>query len=262
MIALGICTYNRPQFLEKTAKAVAKSFGDRYPVYVYNDGSDLKHTGAYKRAYKGLPAKAHLLGGINGGVAHAKNRLLTRMLEDGHDWLVISEDDIAPRTPDAIEHYVRACDVSGLHHLAFAHHGPANAEGPVVRDGLIEYFPHAVGAWCIYSRECLEKVGLFDENFVNAWEHVEHTLRIAEAGYTSGAYRFADATGSAEHVRELPGSINSSVIRPRSDWSANIVAGMAYWHRERPSTWAELFGPGTPLEGYAAQLLRKVGVSA
>ena len=260
LTALGICTYNRPVFLEKTAKAVTKHLGG-YPVYVYDDGSSPKHRGAYTRAFKALPG-AHVASGPNRGVAYAKNQLLKAMLDDGADWVLISEDDIAPRTPDAIEHYVRACEASGLHHLAFAHHGPANVDGPAIRNGVIEYYPHAVGAWCIYSRECLEKVGLFDENFVNAWEHVEHTLRIAEAGYTSGAYRFADAAGSAEHVRELPGSINASVIRPRSDWSANIVAGMAYWRREHPSTWAEMFGPGKPLEGYAAQLLRKVGVPA
>lgn len=254
MIALGIVTYNRPQFFEKTAKAVAKHLGN-YPLYVYDDGSDAKHHGAYVRGFKALPDAHLVFGGQNRGVAHAKNQLLARMLDDNADWLVMVEDDVAPRSDQAVAHYVAACEASGLHHLSFAHHGPANAKGPVGQDGPVEFYPHAVGAWCIYSAECLQKAGLLDEGFVNAWEHVEHTLRLAEAGYTSGAFRFADATGSREHVAELPRSIETSVIRPRTDWSANIVNGLAYWKAQHPNTFDAMFGPGSPLEGYAAGLL-------
>lgn len=260
-IALGICTYNRPAFFEKTAKAVARQFGGRYEVYVYDDGSDPKHRGSYARAYRALP-EAHLgVGEPNRGVAFAKNRLLEQMLAGGAEWLVLCEDDIVPLSPHAIELYVEAAEASGLEHLSFAHHGPANAHGAVSVDlpHKVAFYTHAVGAWCLYSRRCLEVAGLFDEHFVNAWEHVEHTLRLAEAGFTSGAYRFADAWGSERHVGELPRAIDTSVIRPRPDWRLNIVEGMAYWRDAHPATWLEMFGPGKPLEAYAAGVLSEAG---
>jgi GT2 family glycosyltransferase len=251
--ALGICTYNRPEFFEKCAKSVAKHLD--VPVFVYNDGSDPKHQGAYKRGYRALP-DAHIVhADENHGVAYAKNQLLLAMLASGADWLILCEDDIKVRSNGAVEGYVQACEETGLHHLSFAHHGPANADGAVDTTDLLAFYTHSVGAYCIYSRESLEACGIFDESLHNAWEHVELTLRLAENGYTSGAYRFADARWSNIWLQELPNSIERSSIRPRPDWHANIVNGLRHWHDTKPSTYETMFGPGTPLHDYAERTL-------
>lgn len=257
-VAVGICTYNRPEYLAKTAKAAGRVLAgvvDRW--YVYDDGSDRKYHGSYQRAYRPVADRGGqvIVGDTNRGVAYAKNRLLEAMIEDGAAWLFLAEDDIKPVGPQAVTGYVAACEESGLGHLMFAHHGPANRAGPLAADGPVVYFPHAVGGWCIYSRRSLETCGLFDENFVNAWEHVEHSLRLALAGFTTGPYRWADASGSGRWLEELPGSIDRSSIRPRPDWHHNIVSGLRYWQSEKPDTFDLLFGPGTPLEGWAHGLL-------
>jgi hypothetical protein len=245
--------------LEKCAKAAVKHLsGVVDDWYVYNDGSDAKHHGAYERAYKPFAHLHSLLtkSSANYGVAYAKNRLLEQMLYDGADWLFLLEDDIRVLDERAVTGYIDAAEKSGLDHLSFAHHGPANADGPIaVEVDGVAFYPHAVGAWCLYSRDCLKAVGLFDEKLVNAWEHVEHTMRLAVAGYTTGPYRFADAAGSQLWLEELPNSIAKSSIRPRPDWHANIVNGLAHWRQARPDTFALVFGPGTPLEAYAASLL-------
>jgi hypothetical protein len=114
--------------------------------------------------------------------------------------------------------------------MNFSHHGPANAGGPIGRfskDVLL--FPHVAGAFSFYTSRCLQIVGGMDTGFKNAWEHVEHTVRIIEAGLTTPFYQFADLETSHWFLAEIPGSIEGSSICSREDWQPNIQAGLEYW---------------------------------
>ena len=258
-IGIGVTTHNRPEFAEKCLKSILSHCGDIADlILVYNDGSDQRHSGAYERAFKKLPPETVISSPENHGVAYAKNRLLERMLDADCEWVFLCEDDLKILAPQAVTEYVRVCEKHNLHHLSFAHHGPANIEGALeVIDGNIAYYPHSIGAWTIFSRECLEKVGLLDENFHNAWEHVEHELRLTQAGYMPGSavHRFPDVVGSEYWITEQQGSIEKSSIRPRSDWSDNIRNGLIYWRDNKPETYDLLFGSGTPLEAYAQSII-------
>lgn len=258
-IAVGLVTYNRPRFAEKAIRSLEAAVRPLDCVLsVCNDGSDAKYRAEYLRAYKRCPEMTVIELPENQGVAIAKNMLLRWMLDTTDaDWLFLLEDDILVQAPEAITEYVRVAESSGLHHLSFAHHGPANAGGPVDVDGSVEFYPHSIGAWGLYSRECLEAVGLFDENFHNAWEHVEHDLRIMQAGFmpNAGVHRFPDVKDSALWLTEIPNAIKQSAIRPRSDWQQSIVNGLLYWRKAHADTFALLFGPGSSLEQYARGVL-------
>jgi GT2 family glycosyltransferase len=259
LAAVGITTMNRPRFADKCVRAAEASLRPlEAPLSLYNDGSDPRYRGEYQRAYKRAPEMVVIESNENRGVAHAKNRLLEHMLnETDAEWLFLLEDDIILTSPMAVIGYVEAAEVYGLHHLSFAHHGPANESGPMAVEGAIEFYPHSIGAWTMFSRECLEAVGLFDENFHNAWEHVEHEMRLIAAGFMPGAgpHCFPDVKDSALWLSELPTAITESAIRPRGDWQSSIVNGLRYWRDSKPETFEMLFGAGTPLEGYAASLL-------
>lgn len=257
-VAIGIVTVNRPEYAERCAKAIVKHCSYDY-LYIYNDGSDPLHSGAYKRAFKPIRAA----GGVvmdcpdNHGVAYAKNQLLGAALDDGVDWVFLVEDDIIAKSPMAVTGYLDAAKATDFQHLSFAHHGPANVTGPLDRIGDIEFYKHSIGAWCLYSREFLDTVGFFDENFVNAWEHVEHEMRAYSLGLAphGGPHRFADVAGSAEWLAEIPGSIERSSIRPRADWNVSIRNGLMYWRDNKPDTFNMLFGPDMELHGYAMQMI-------
>lgn len=255
-IGIGITTYNRPEYAEKCAKSLARLDVDG--VYLVNDGSDPKHRGAYERAYKPIQRVngSVYVGEQNRGVAAAKNALLQRMLVDGMDRLFLIEDDILITDPACLSAYVEAAEAAGLHHLSFAHHGPANLGGPVKVEGKVEFYPHSVGAFTMFTAECLNAVGLLDEHLHNAWEHVEHELRLIAGGWMPGAdaYCYPDLADSAALLKEIPGSIERSSIRVRSDWAQSIREGLVYWKSTRPNTYAMLFGEGTPLEHYAQQV--------
>lgn len=257
-IALGITTFNRPEMLEKSAKSVAKHLLDVVDyIFIYDDHSDDKHNGAYKRALKALPDATYHASPANHGVAYAKNWLLRQGLDVGADWVFLLEDDIKITDAKAVTEYVRVAKANDLHHLSFAHHGPANLDGAMGYDGDVAYYAHSIGAWTLFSRECLESAGLLDENFHNAWEHVEHELRLIQAGFMPGAgvHRFPDVIGSASWLQELPNSIEKSSIRPRNDWSSSIRDGLIYWRDNKPETFAMLFGDGMPLQQYALNII-------
>jgi glycosyltransferase involved in cell wall biosynthesis len=212
----------------------------------------------YRRAYNRLEHLDLFESEKNSGVAVAKNTLLRHMLsESDADWLFLLEDDIIIKSPEAITEYIRVAEENGLHHLSFAHHGPANADGPVEVQGDVAYYPHSIGAWCLYSRESLDVAGLFDEHFHNAWEHVEHEVRLMQHGFMPGCapHRFPDVKDSLIWLSELPNAIDKSAIRPRSDWGSSIINGLRYWHDAKPETFDLMFGPGTPLEQYASNIL-------
>ncbi|GAC1530925.1 MAG: hypothetical protein NVS3B1_23640 [Marmoricola sp.] len=240
MVAVGVVTCNRPEFCARVLEAVEGLRGVD-ATYVHNDGSDPKHRDGYWSAY-GESTATVCHDPVNRGVAKAKNALLRAMLEDGADWLFLVEDDILPQA-EAIWHYLEACQRSGFQHLSFAHHGPANDGPPLDVNGPVTCWPNYVGAFTVYGREALEKVGLMDEGFTNAWEHVEHTLRLARAGFTDPRpWHAADATGSEDLVHEISSSPKDSVICPRPDWRENIEAGRKHWRASSPNTYQMLWG--------------------
>lgn len=174
-------------------------------------------------------------------VAAAKNMLFEALLDRGCDWIFICEDDIVVQSPEAITGYLEACKSSGWEHLNFAHHGPANLNGPLAVDGLVAYYPNFVGAWSVYSRRSLEQGGLMDETFYNAFEHVEHTMRLAELGFTAKWPRVADARDSSQWLMEIPGSIEHSSIRQDEQWTANFDGAKAYWRATKPQTYHQIW---------------------
>lgn len=230
MTGLGIVTYQRPEYFKKCIDAVLKNAIDVVDVcFVYNDGSKV---GAkeYRSICKTLDKriKYRYMPG-NKGVAVAKNYLLHRMMEAGCDYMFILEDDILIKSPKAITEYIRLSKASGIEHFLFAHHGTENEGKLYHSQSGVELYTACIGAYCMYTRRVISKVGYFDENFKNAFEHVEHTFRIANAGYAAPWPVHADIEHSKNYLEEIPESLDNSSIRVRKDWLANVYMALQYW---------------------------------
>jgi GT2 family glycosyltransferase len=230
MTFVGIVTANRKDFFKKCYSSVKEANNVDY-ITVVNDGNDEVDVDE-KNLY--------IKNSENLGVGKSKNLLFKEALEIGADHIFIIEDDIIIKNPNVFNEYIKARKITGIQHFCFGYHGPANKNGisggkPCPRyiidygDAKIAINMHSVGAFCYYSREVLEKVGLIDENFVNAFEHVEHSYRIANAGYTTPYWNWADLANSVELLDEIECSENSSTIRPRKDWQENIQKAALYF---------------------------------
>ena len=224
-IGVGLVTYRRPSYYEQVAKALLEHVE---PVVSWigavHDGPD---PGDYQRDLLPLRFLPHR------GVAEAKNALLRSMLDDGCQWLFLCEDDMIVDSPDAVLGYIAACKASGWQHLGGHMHG----ENDLIEPGFyVSYWWVMPGAWCVYSRRSIVECGMFDPVFHNCHEHLEHTLRLAQAGFTSGWRHFGDATGSEAWLHEIPGSRDTSLIRSDPAWMANIAEARLHWIRAHPDT--------------------------
>lgn len=171
-----------------------------------------------------------------GGVGSAKNIVLNYMLSRGCEHIFIMEDDILLKSEKVCESYVHYAKGIGVPHLNFALHGPLNkgrgrwltwSRGSKL--DTIWVFPDCVGAFSYYTSEIIDVVGGFDENFFNAWEHVEHTWRISLTKRTPPFWYFMDHPESANLLQEIDSAIENSVIRSSSEHHSNIRKGRSYW---------------------------------
>ena len=235
MIGLGIVTYQRPDYFKQCVDSVVQNALETVDVcFAYNDGSKVGASD-YRRIYKALdPRIKYRYNPKNQGVAHSKNYLLKRMMDAGCDYMFIIEDDILIKSPKAITEYIRLSKESGIEHFLFAHHGPANIGMLFMSEKGVDLYTACVGAYCMYTRQVIEEVGYFDEEMFNAMEHVEHTFRIARAGYSTPIPTFPDLTKSREYLEEIPGSIDNSSIKARLDWTPNIIMALERWKEKDP----------------------------
>lgn len=233
-VGLGMVTYNRPNMFKQSLKGCLTVLHDVVDEFaIYNDGAVSKTSPKYRAIFSTMTTDkiAVFNQEENRGVGHAKNHLMQHLLDKGCDYIFIVEDDIIPVMKEAITGYIYAHEKTGISHLNFAHHGTLNP-APIVVDSLLTFWPNCVGAWSFYTREVLETVGLIDEHFVNVWDHVEHTKRIAAAGFTSPFWYFADCTNSELWINELPKAIETSQIRQTKSWESRLQEGLDYWRQK------------------------------
>jgi glycosyltransferase involved in cell wall biosynthesis len=164
---------------------------------------------------------------VNLGVGKSKNIALKHLLNKGCDHIFLIEDDIFILDPSVFERYIEASKITGIQHFNFSLHGVMNKKweqrafpdvipNPRViidyKSVKIPLYPHCVGAFSYYSRECLETVGLIDEKFYNACEHVDHTYKIIKAGMHPPFWFFADIENSGDYLGDEPWDITKSTI--------------------------------------------------
>jgi len=202
-------------------------------IVVVNDGNDFADI---DKLYK-KKSFVYLYNDTNLGVGKSKNKLMRYLLGNDCDHIFIIEDDIVVKDHEVFNAYIKARNKTGIQHFNFGYHGPANKAGisggkPVPRfvvdygDVKIAINMHSVGAFCYYTKEVLNKVGLIDEDYTNAFEHVDHDYRIAKANYTTPYWNWPDLANSMDYLDEIECSEKSSAIRPRADWRENLEKGM------------------------------------
>ena len=249
-IGIGIITCNRPEFFKKCRASIKHEWYNR--IVVVNDG-----------LAPVFNAEAPVIGtsGME-GVGRAKNRAIKYLLEQNCDYIILVEDDMLFKG-NIFEQYIKAHKATGIHHFMFAYHGPANKAGisggrPILRK-IIDYGEikislnqHCVGAVCFYTRECLQKAGLYDESYTNAFEHVDHSYNLAKLNFCTPYWWWPDLANSLDYVEEQACSEESSAIRPRKDWQSNIEKSWEYFDSKNG------FGPVSVPDTNIKEVINKI----
>lgn len=203
-------------------------------VVVVNDGREFDYdwSSGFRKLYVArIPETTltYIKNDENLGVGKSKNSALRHLLNQGCDHIFLIEDDIYIKDQSVFHKYIEASKVSGIQHFNFSQHGIMNKVG-YTNDGepnpklTIDYksarislFGHCVGAFSYYSTHCLKNVGLMDERYYNACEHVDHTYEIIKAGMHPPFWNFVDIENSQDYLGDEPWTLRNSTISSRKD---------------------------------------------
>jgi GT2 family glycosyltransferase len=218
-IGIGIITCDRPDYLKKIVKSLEGISASN--LYIINDG-EKQIDGGRLKTHNNTPPKQ--------GVGKAKNQAL-RYLKDC-DYIFLLEDDIVIKDKTVFEKYIEASKLSGIQHFNFAFHGTDNYKPdstPAIRLKLdyspsvsVCLYPNVYGAFSMYTKKCIEEVGLMDEFYFNAMEHVDHTALIIKAGMHPPFRWFADIADSNKYIEEIDRAHSGSEIRRDQKWIENF----------------------------------------
>jgi glycosyltransferase involved in cell wall biosynthesis len=210
-IGLGLVTYNREDYFKRVFEKIPLS--KIHELVVVNDGTPY--------LYKvDVPTIQHE---NNKGVGVSKNDAFKYLLEKGCDYIFLMEDDILIKDPEVFNAYIRASKESGIQHFNYSQHGlmnkyqNTNTPNPKTKieyknNITIDLYMHCVGAFSFYTRKCLEEVGLMDETFYNATEHLEHTFNIINNDMHPPFWWFADIHDSNKYLDDIPWTVSNSTI--------------------------------------------------
>lgn len=232
-VGVSVITRDRLQMVQELIKSLDRTTFDEFVIV--ND-SEIAISSEY------FPNHPHEMIHTRGsGVGVAKNAALKYLLDKECDYIFVIEDDMKMLRPDVFAAYINASKQTGIQHFLYNAHGPANrggiSGGKSIPRITIEYpsgvrislFQHCVGAFCMYTRESLEAVGLMDEAFKNVWEHVEHSYRLVKAGYAPAYWWWPDLVNSTDYIVEQACSETSSTIRGNPQWRKNIEDGTKHF---------------------------------
>lgn len=245
-IGLGMVTYNAEHRIVQSAFTVPSWIKN---FVIVNDGTPYND--------ESYPKSAHVIQHeTNQSVGAAKTTAINYLMEQGCEHIFIMEDDILIKDEKVFEQYIKHSLYSGIKHLNFGLHGPANKKGsqgfktlddrkdvdgqpnprmivPYPEDSIeIALYPNCVGAFSYYRRGVIEDLGGFDPIFKNAWEHVEHTYQAIKKGYHPSFWYFADINKSWEYLDDIPNSIEESTIARTVTWTDNFKKGTIHYKKK------------------------------
>jgi glycosyltransferase involved in cell wall biosynthesis len=221
-IGVGIVTYNRPRTLQKLIKSIPTGVVDE--MVIVNDGTPNEVTKS---------SNCMNLGGR--GVGFAKNACLRELYARGCTDFFLIEDDMYIKDPNVFDMYIHTAKDSGIHHLNFSQHGKANQTRQGVpdpklavsfNDTTVQFYENCVGAFSYYTLHYIEEVGLLDNKYYNAIEHIDHTYMGIQKNLHPNFWYFADISSSWEYIGDDGWSPEQSVIASANDQTKLFRAGL------------------------------------
>lgn len=216
-IGVGIVTYNRPDGLLRLYQSLPFDVIDEFVII--NDGNDFSQFDAISHTI--------IKNEVNLGVGKSKNKALQYLLDRKVDHFFIIEDDIYIKDKRVFEQYIFISKVTGIQHLNFSQHGHSNHDESYMptpnlvatyKEFKLPLFGFCVGAFSYYSLQCLKKIGLMDENYYNAMEHVDHTVLAYKAGMHPPFGYFADIPDSEKYLGDDDWSEKQSTICSKDNY--------------------------------------------
>ena len=235
-ISIAISTRNRPSTFKKVVHEILKKTPiDVMNFFTVDDASDYPYSDADYRFKE------------RAGISAVKNKCLQLCYESDADHFFLFDDDTYPISDNWWIPYVK----SKQQHLSYTF-GP----GMVICSDIVTSFrlsgdhvrctteyhtkSHIVPNGCMtyFTRECIDKVGGFDTNYPNKYEHTDLSRRIFNSGITQTPY--IDVVNSDKLIYCLDQDIAIQRSFTEQEMKDNLNKGYEYFRsREKSSAYIE-----------------------
>lgn len=222
-IGVGIITYNRPDYYKQVYESIPKN--EINFLVIINDGNN---------SYVS-PKDANLVVHNNKqlGVAASKNKALKELIKFGCEHLFIIEDDIIIKNPKVFQEYIKAANSTGIHHLCYekvAENGKNLKFVHKQPDGTkIGFYHNPQGAFMYINANLIKKLGYFDENYINAFEHIDFAYNLIQKKIAPPFWYFPDLYNSEEYLTDIVGSNENSSITNKDKYQENWQKSAEYF---------------------------------
>lgn len=248
-IGIAIITKDREHYFNGCLKSIDLS--KVHEVVVVNDGKDFKEE--TKTLLKSSKIK-YILNEKNLGVAKTKNKGLKYLLDKECEHIFVLEDDCIIINNDVWSEYIKAYKTTNIPHFNFGPGSPWNRQQEsnnlkgdlykrhlAIQTGMptpklvvdynkgvkIALYEHIVAMFVYFNSSILKKIGLLNEDFYNAWEHVSHTYDIIKAGYYTPFWWFADIANSHDFIKEAENEkANTSLAKNDETYMKQVYEGL------------------------------------
>ena len=231
---VALITCDRVSFFNKCLKSVLAASDTFDTLAVVNDGGEsvdeelLMDVNVYIKHEK------------NQGVGPSKNDAIKALLDADCDHIFLIEDDVIIHDSETFTKYIHASEVTGIKHLNFCLHGNDNkhngAPAPKLvidyKDVKLALYHNVYGAVSYYHRSVIDKIGLMDEQYRNAMEHVDHTMLACVEGFHPPFRWFADLHESDRLIHEQDQGHEKSKIRSEEQWLDDFKFGVERFYNK------------------------------
>ena len=242
-IGIGIITCDRPDFFKKCLASIKDNYN--LTIVVVDDGLNSVVDEGFE--FASIKTKGKI------GVGATKNKALKFLIEKDCEHIFLIEDDIEIVDPKVFKEYIRTAKVTGIKHLNYALHGNHNQDihgNTTVRKTVnypdntkIDLYPNLLGAFSYFHKSVLDDIGLIDEDYYNAMEHVDHTYKAIKAGYHPPFRWFADVHGSNKMLKDIVPDHQQSKIRNEADFQQTFKKGIDLFIEKQGFSVINGYGP-------------------
>lgn len=275
LVGVGIVSCGRPEMFKKLLDSLKPCEYIIDHICVFEDTLVEKKIDSYfytSDVFLDWNCPGYDMGSLkNVGVTKAKNYCLQYLMVQDCDHIFLIEDDMFIKDPTVFEKYIKASKVSGIQHFNFSQHGrmnklwPENTPNPryIIDYGEIRipFYKHIVGAFSYYSKKCLDIVGLMDERYYNAWDHVDHTFMIIKADMHPPFWTFADIEKSWEYLGDEEWTLENSLISSRPDHKQIMVDADKVFISKHGMAPYNIFIASKEIFGKSLKLIKNLHVS-
>jgi hypothetical protein len=223
-IGVAIITFNRPEYYKKVLEKIPKNKIDH--LIVVNDGNNIYA--------KDTDADCVIKNNNQLGVAKSKNIALKVLIEKYEcEYLFIVEDDVIILDENVFDVYIDTANVFGIHHLNFekvaGNEKTLKYSYEAPSGHSIGVYHNPQGAFSFLHSNIIKKLGYFDENYINAFEHIDLEYNLAKNKVAPPFWYFPDVLNSDKLLTTIEGSNENSTITDKEKYRENWDKSAEYF---------------------------------